>query len=349
MGFRKASTRRARVTIACISLAVLLLCLLPAAPAAALTPLPPEIEPNNSWQQAMGLNSAFPIVGWIDPDTDLDWFYLDVPYATTVQIQLVPPQAQGYLAEVAVQASGSGLLVYPNWEYDFDDDGSYVRSGGVTGPCRVFAVVSMVGGWQPSPNCYQIKMWYEEGAAFPDVQEWHPFFAPITFLAEQGVVSGYEDGRFGPDDSILRAQFAKMIVRSLGYNVEETMDPPFWDLGQDDYFDLYPHEYVAVAAFRDITVGTGAGRFSPWDSITLAQVVTMVTRAGMQEHRMVEPPAWYDPGFQDFGAPHYAYARSAAFNGLFAGYYGPWNWWEPATRGQCAFFIWRLALLPRAE
>lgn len=332
------------------TLAILGSLLLPVV-AAAVAPPPPEHEPNNSRETANVLFNNTPVTGSLPLETDMDWFYVDVPYAATVHVELHPPH-QGYNAEPAIAYGLQSPLVYPAaaWPPAFGEGGSYTRSGAVSGPCRVYVIVSPVGGVEPSADLYWLKVWFEEGEGFPDVEDWHPFFTPIMALAEWGVVTGYANGDFGPDDLVNRAQFAKMIVRSLSYYVSETMDPPFWDLGDDNLFDLYPHEYVSVAADHNITVGTGGGRFSPWNNITLAQVVTMCTRAGEQEYKIMEPPAgWVPPQFSDFGAPHYHYARRAAYSGLFNGYYGPWNWWEPATRGQCAFFIWRLALMTPLE
>ncbi len=326
------------------------LLLLPAAAAAA--DWAPEHEPNNVQQQANQLTPNVAAVGSLEPDTDMDWYYLDIPYAATVHIEMDPAQPNTN-TEPAIAYGSSGSLVYPgaSWPVQFVDEERYTRTGTVTGPCRLYLIVSLVGGAQPGrEDLYYLKVWFEEGEGFPDVPDWHPFYTPIMELAERGVVTGYASGNFGPDDNVLRAQFAKMIIRSLSYYVDESMDPPFWDLGADNLSDLYPHEYVAVAADKGITMGTGVGTFSPWNNITLAQVVTMCTRAGEQEYKIIPiVPAGYTPPFPNFGAPHYEYARKAAYSGMFQGYYGPWNWWEPATRGQCAFFIWRLALMTPLE
>jgi len=55
-------------------------------------------------------------------------------------------------------------------------------------------------------------------AAFTDVliDEW---FAPyIAYLSDTGVVSGYGDGTFGPNDSITRAEVAKIVIELLELN-----------------------------------------------------------------------------------------------------------------------------------
>ncbi len=40
-------------------------------------------------------------------------------------------------------------------------------------------------------------------------------------LTQMGIVSGYGDGRFGPDDTLKVDEFIKMTLRAMGYKVEE--------------------------------------------------------------------------------------------------------------------------------
>ena len=63
------------------------------------------------------------------------------------------------------------------------------------------------------------------GPTFPDVPPRHPYYTAIMDLASRGIIGGYEDGRFGPGDAVLRAQFAKMIVGTLGLPVVEADFP----------------------------------------------------------------------------------------------------------------------------
>ena len=60
------------------------------------------------------------------------------------------------------------------------------------------------------------------GTAFPDVPAGHPYYNAIYDLADRGIIAGYEDGTFGPGDPVTRQQFAKMIVKTLGYTVTGT-------------------------------------------------------------------------------------------------------------------------------
>ena len=121
-------------------------------------------------------------------------------------------------------------------------------------------------------------------SAFADVPASHPYYEAITGMADREIICGYTNGNFGPNDPVIRQQFAKMIVLTLGLPVTEAdwqdTTKPFVDLESDDLTKLYPHEYVAVCALNNITKGTeDPTQFAPYRNITRQQVITMVVRA----------------------------------------------------------------------
>lgn len=52
-------------------------------------------------------------------------------------------------------------------------------------------------------------------SAFTDITD-PAVAAAVSVLEAFGVVSGYGDGRFGPNDRLTRAQFAKMAIMLMG-------------------------------------------------------------------------------------------------------------------------------------
>lgn len=91
---------------------------------------------------------------------------------------------------------------------------------------------------------------------FTDVSYNHPYAAAIFALAKRGIISGYGDGTFRPDNPVLRQQFAKMIVKTLGCTVTGAESCPFADVRAqvgDDPF--YPSKYIAVCVERGIIKG----------------------------------------------------------------------------------------------
>ena len=57
--------------------------------------------------------------------------------------------------------------------------------------------------------------------SFPDVPNSNPYHTAITNLAANGIIGGYTNGHFGPNDPVTREQFAKMIDLALGLSVKE--------------------------------------------------------------------------------------------------------------------------------
>ena len=49
--------------------------------------------------------------------------------------------------------------------------------------------------------------------SFNDVQEDHWAHVAIETMKEEGIITGYADGRFGANDSMTRAQMAAVIYR----------------------------------------------------------------------------------------------------------------------------------------
>lgn len=201
------------------------------------------------------------------------------------------------------------------------------------------------------------EIWAAAYCSFDDVPHIHPNYFAIQSLADLLIISGYGGNRFGPDDLVRRAQYAKMVVGALNIPVSEAswLDtaPPFQDLGPDNPLDLYPHDYVAAAAANKITLGTTPTTFDPWSNVTRAQVVTMALRGASLWWKVplpAVPAGWV--GHLTFTDPtHGGYMRQADYLGILDGIVGlgpGWNPWAPATRAEVAEILWatRDVLMP---
>jgi hypothetical protein len=315
-----------------------------------LVPLPDYNEPNDDFSTATALENGKTAWGAITPQDDKDYFYLDLSGSSDVSVDFNTggPHRD---CQLAFLPSGSDAVADLNWAKTYGENASF-HTGGALGPGRLFAVVS-VGSSDASTLAYMLTITATVVAApaFPDVPSGSAYYTAVTYLAQKGVVSGYSSGNFGPGDSVTRQQFAKMIVRAVGYPVSTSDVCPFVDVQTsqpgsclDPNDPFYPDHYIAVAAAHGITVGETATTFGPYHQVTMAQVTTMVVRTAENEGVWDSPPSGYVPPFADFGPPHYFFARTGAAHGLFVGYPGSWTWFSSATRGQCAFFVWKLML-----
>ena len=66
----------------------------------------------------------------------------------------------------------------------------------------------------------------------------------IDYFAEQGIVSGYEDGSFHPESGVTREEFCKLLVSTFGQALDIPDDPTFTDVPESRW--SYP--YVEVCS-----------------------------------------------------------------------------------------------------
>ncbi len=185
-----------------------------------------------------------------------------------------------------------------------------------------------------------------DSGPFPDVAASDPYVIAIEGLSEEGVITGYPDGTFGPDRPVWRQHFAKMIVLALGLSASEGDVAPFADVESGGPTTLYPDNFIAVAAAQGITQGTGPNSFSPTRDISRAQVVTMVVRA-LERLRpgtlRASDPALHSTWAEKLASPHAETARLAQANGLLAGLpvetLDPWG---PMSRAEVAQVLFNL-------
>ena len=184
-------------------------------------------------------------------------------------------------------------------------------------------------------------------AAFADVPTNNQYRLQIDVMAKLGVVAGFQDGTFRPDAPVTRQQFAKMVVLAMRIPVSEADVSPFADVHIAGPATLYPDNYVAAVAREQITLGTGGSLggkplFNPGGHVTLAQVVTMMTRASGRP--LVSPSSSYRSVWGDFDNGHGPTARVAQYNGLLR--YLPdvlaSSPWRDATRAETAALLYNL-------
>jgi hypothetical protein len=156
-----------------------------------------------------------------------------------------------------------------------------------------------------------------QATGFSDVPDTHPYHVQIETLAQLGIIDGYSDGTFRPGEQVTRQQFAKMVILAMRISVGEDDECGFVDVKKSSDIDLYPDNYVAAAARENIVTGypgSSGSTFKPNSPITLAQMVTMGTRAA--ERPLYVPPASFKSAWGSFDSTHSIIARVAQYNGL---------------------------------
>jgi len=110
--------------------------------------------------------------------------------------------------------------------------------------------------------------------AFPDVPDDHKYAAAIEYFYEKGVIEGYTDGTFRPDQPANRAEALKIILLSSGISVDlnDLGEDVFPDVTNGDWF--YP--YIKKATELDIVDGYEDGYFRPIQNLNIAETLKMV-------------------------------------------------------------------------
>ena len=96
----------------------------------------------------------------------------------------------------------------------------------------------------------------------------------VDWAVEEGLLSGYEDGKLGPDGTLSRAQLATVLWRQAG-EPEATSEASFADCDPEAFYA----EAVAWADESGIIEGYGDGtNFGPEDPVTREQLATILWR-----------------------------------------------------------------------
>lgn len=139
---------------------------------------------------------------------------------------------------------------------------------------------------------------------FTDLESDHDYYTSITYLNQIGVLNGYEDGSFRPDDTINRAEVLKVIF--------EGSDVGSFDVSHDDIFSDVPSDawyksYVNKAYLLGIVSGDGVdGGFHGEREVNKAEFLKMLfeanrigagdlASASMTTANDVPSDAWFTP------------------------------------------------------
>ena len=180
----------------------------------------------------------------------------------------------------------------------------------------------VIEDWLPDAAYGEVIIhWFP--ANFEDVDSTHPYAEAIGVLSGLGIINGYADSTFKPNNPVWRQHFAKMIVKTMGHYVPPSIVCPFTDvdLTPNPLDPSYPAKYIAVCAYHGITVGKTPTTFDPYANINRFQVMSMVVRAVMQAYPglLMAPPSTFEPTWDPSLSVHGSNAAVAEYNGLLTG------------------------------
>ncbi len=115
-------------------------------------------------------------------------------------------------------------------------------------------------------------------AAYSDVEAGTKVSEAVGILSNLGILTGFEDGTFKPEETVTRAQMAAIICRTLGYE-DQAQSSMGTTVFNDVAADHWASGYVNVAQAQQIINGYGDGNYGPEDLVTYEQAVKMIVSA----------------------------------------------------------------------
>jgi len=183
-----------------------------------------------------------------------------------------------------------------------------------------------------------------QGASFSDVSNDNTYYVAIESLKNLGVVNGYADGTFGPNNLVNRAEALKMILTSAGIEPAEVVvgeATGFGDVGSGAWFV----SYLKKAKNKGIVNGNPDGTFTPARTVVRAEFLKMLLNSfavDLSAHQNLTVDLAGDVKVGQWFLPYLSYAKNIGLvapnldNKLLPS--------EELSRGECAEIIYKMLI-----
>jgi len=180
---------------------------------------------------------------------------------------------------------------------------------------------------------------------FSDTHEGYWSYDAIMALKKEGILAGYPDGTFKPDENVTRAEFAAMITKALGIRGKK-------DFSVTNYNDLSPKHWayrdIETATHYGLMIGTPENNFMPNGQVKRVEVIMTIMSALNLRELTPEQAREYLSEYKDLDElPEWALTRTGKAQQLNAIVVRPWEQGllmpeRAATRGELAVFLYKM-------
>lgn len=177
----------------------------------------------------------------------------------------------------------------------------------------------------------------EVGATFIDLPTSEEQKYSILNLYYRGIIAGYSDGSFKPNNKVTRTEFAKMITEAAAYSLSQASTTPFKDVSSS----YWGRPYIMTLAEKEILKGKANGIFDPKGNITIGEILAVINRTFIfykQEQVVTYPYGlkqhWSNDDFTLLVEVGMIKSRDQ--------FYNPYTPDAQATRVQCAVLLSRV-------
>lgn len=152
--------------------------------------------------------------------------------------------------------------------------------------------------------------WFEikdlgDAPKFSDVDEGNKYYEAIEFLVTEGIINGYPDGTFKPDQPVNRVEALKFILEAIDAEILSG-DLPFYDVSASEWYS----EYLYTGYSRGVVDGHPDGSFKPSNSVNKAEFFKILFNGmNVDINPEVNEAPYKDVNVSDWFAPYIAYAK----------------------------------------
>jgi len=194
---------------------------------------------------------------------------------------------------------------------------------------------------------FALSMGTVSAKEFTDVPATYKHHDAIAAVSDNGIIQGYEDGRFLPENTINRAEAVKILI-AANFDAMETQESITWHWAKrhryvwfsDVKISEWYAPYVEVAHNKQIIQGDSSNNFRPADQINFAEGLKIILKTYGADVNASEfqPSSLLYGRTDDWFAPYFAYALNKNLINR-KKFYHPAQW---MTRAEFVEIIYRL-------
>ncbi|MBQ5994276.1 MAG: S-layer homology domain-containing protein [Clostridia bacterium] len=119
---------------------------------------------------------------------------------------------------------------------------------------------------------------YNTASKFRDVPKGAYYAAAVNWAVQKGIVSGYQNGRFGVGDAITREQVATILYKYIGSPTVSNADKVLASYKDVSKISSYAKVPLAWAVNKGIISGMSDGRIAAKEGASRAQIASIIMR-----------------------------------------------------------------------
>lgn len=166
----------------------------------------------------------------------------------------------------------------------------------------------------------QIRSDLTGSSLFADISNSFPSYRALQYLKNKGVISGYSDNTFRPDQVVTRAEALKLIFGASGTELKPMAAIPFKDVKTSDWFA----QYVMTGFYANIVQGYSDNTFKPANTVNKGEFLKMLFAAMKVDiNPLVASAPYSDVLPSDWFAPYVSFAKDKNFVSVLGDKFNP--------------------------